>query len=93
MRQNLSFPLRIQPRQGKVDIPESDALPLDSIAPGLIGLRIAFVNGFRITHLDGSWTLIDAAIPISASHIKAERKRTSPYLPTQSSSRTVTSIM
>ena len=55
----------------KIDIPAYDALPLDAIAPGLIGLRIAFVNVFAVTNPDGSWTLIDAALPFSASHIKS----------------------
>ena len=54
----------------KVPVQESDALSLDAIAPGLIGLRIAFVNVFAVTHDDGSWTLIDAALPLSASRIK-----------------------
>jgi glyoxylase-like metal-dependent hydrolase (beta-lactamase superfamily II) len=34
------------------------------------GLRIAFVNVFALTHPDGSWSLIDAALPFSASHIR-----------------------
>ena len=55
----------------KIKIPASDALPLDAIAPGLIGLRIAFVNVFGVSHPDGTWTLIDAATPHSASRIKS----------------------
>jgi glyoxylase-like metal-dependent hydrolase (beta-lactamase superfamily II) len=64
----------------KIDIPSYDALPLDAIAPGLIGLRIAFVNVFAVTNPGGTWTLIDAALPFSASHIKswAEKNLTSP---------------
>ena len=64
----------------KVDVPEADALSLDNIAPGLIGLRIAFVNVFGVTNPDGSWTLIDAALPLSASRIKhwAEEKFSRP---------------
>lgn len=54
-----------------VEIPEYDALPMDGIAPGLVGLRIAFVNVFGVTHPDGSWTLIDAALPFSAGRIKS----------------------
>ncbi len=55
----------------KIDIPDFDVLPLDAIAPGLIGLRIAFVNVFGMTHPDGSWTLIDAALPLSTGIIKS----------------------
>ena len=60
----------------KVQVSEGDALSLDDIAPGLIGLRIAFVNVFGVSHADGSWTLIDAALPLSAGRIKhwAEEK-------------------
>lgn len=54
----------------KIDIPEDRAVPMDNIAPGLIGLTITFVNVFGVRHLDGSWTLIDAAVPFSASHIR-----------------------
>ena len=54
----------------KVAVAEQDALPLDAIAPGVIGLRIVFVNVFAVTHPDGSWTLIDAALPMSAGKIK-----------------------
>lgn len=53
----------------KIEIPEEQIVPMDSIAPGLGGLKIAFVNVFGVTHDDGSWTLIDAAIPFSASRI------------------------
>ena len=54
----------------KIDIPEIDALPMDAIAPGVLGLRISFVNVFAVVHEDGSWTLIDAAIPYVSSRIK-----------------------
>ena len=63
----------------QVNIPESDALPLEAIAPGLIGLRIAFVNVFAVTNPDGSWVLIDAGLPLSTGRILrwAEEKFTS----------------
>ncbi len=54
----------------KVAIDPKDVLPMDGIAPGVIGLRIVFVNVFAVTHADGSWTLIDAALPLSAHTIK-----------------------
>ena len=55
----------------KVEILDDQVVPLDDIAPGLKGLRIIFVNVFGVTHPDGSWTLIDAAMPGSASRIKS----------------------
>jgi glyoxylase-like metal-dependent hydrolase (beta-lactamase superfamily II) len=53
-----------------IQIPEEQVAPLEAIAEGVIGLRIAFVNVFAVTHPDGSWTLIDAGIPFSAARIK-----------------------
>lgn len=40
----------------KVSIPESYVVPMDQIAPGVAGLRFAFVNVFGVTIPDGSWT-------------------------------------
>lgn len=54
----------------KIQIPDNQVVSIDSIALGLRGLRIAFVNVFALTHADGSWTLIDAAIPLSAGRIR-----------------------
>ena len=59
-----------------VEVPELDALPLEAIAPGLAGLRIAFVNVFGVTNADGSWTLIDAGVPFSAGRIKGWAEKT-----------------
>ena len=53
----------------KVDVAETDVLPMEAIAPKVIGLRIAFVNVFAITHEDGNWTLIDTGVPHAASRI------------------------
>ncbi|MGI4827500.1 MAG: MBL fold metallo-hydrolase [Janthinobacterium lividum] len=55
----------------KVEVGEDQVRPIEAIAPGLSGLKIAFVNVFAVTHADGSWTLIDAAIPFSAGRIKS----------------------
>jgi hypothetical protein len=55
---------------GKIEVPEDQVVPIEAIAPGLAGLKITFVNVFGVTHADRSWTLIDAAIPYSASRIK-----------------------
>ncbi len=54
-----------------IPIPQDQVIALDTVAPGVHGLRIAFVNVFGITHPDGQWTLIDAAIPFSAGLIRS----------------------
>jgi glyoxylase-like metal-dependent hydrolase (beta-lactamase superfamily II) len=54
----------------KIDVPEEQVVPLDEVAPGVRGLRIAFVNVFAVTHPDGSWTLVDAALPFSETLIR-----------------------
>ncbi len=59
-----------------IDIPAGLVVPMDSIAPGLHGLRIAFVNVFGVSHPDGTWTLIDAAIPLSAPLIRTWAEKT-----------------
>ncbi|HET9086111.1 MAG TPA: MBL fold metallo-hydrolase [Acidobacteriaceae bacterium] len=53
-----------------ISIPADQVVPIDQVAPNLHGLRIAFVNVFGVGHSDGSWTLIDAGIPFSASLIR-----------------------
>ena len=59
----------------KVTIPDDQVVSIDSIAPHLSGLRITFVNVFGVSHPDGSWTLIDAALPFSASAIRSWVKK------------------
>lgn len=59
----------------KVEIREDQVVAMEAIAPGLRGLKITFVNVFGVEHADGSWTLIDAAIPFSASRIKGWAER------------------
>lgn len=54
----------------EIKIPDDQVVPLDAIAPGVVGLRIAFVNVFGVIHFDKTWTLIDAAIPFSAGRIR-----------------------
>lgn len=54
----------------RIDIPEQQVVSIDNIAEGVRGLRITFVNVFAVTHPDRSWTLIDAALPLSATLIK-----------------------
>jgi glyoxylase-like metal-dependent hydrolase (beta-lactamase superfamily II) len=53
-----------------VEIPAEQVVPMDAIADRLQGLRIAFVNVFAVTHRDGSWTLIDAGLPMTAKMIR-----------------------
>lgn len=55
----------------KIEIPDDQVTSLDAIARNVRGLRIAFVNVFGVTHPDGTWTLIDAGIPLSASRIRS----------------------
>ncbi len=64
----------------KVSIPDEQVVPLDAIAPGIVGLRIIFVNVFALTHPNGSWTLIDAGVPFSARIIRdwAEKQFSTP---------------
>src|SRR5579875_1965210 len=60
----------------KIEVPENQVVPLDAVAPGLMGLKIAFVNVFGVSADGGAWTLIDAAIPYSASRIKNWAEKT-----------------
>src|SRR5579875_2492197 len=62
-------------RMDKVEVPQDQVVPLEAIAPGLGGLKIAFVNVFGV-EVNGGWTLIDAAIPYSASRIKSWAEKT-----------------
>ena len=55
----------------RVEIPADQVVPIDDIAPGVRGLRIAFVNVFSVEHEDRSWTLIDAALPFTESTIRS----------------------
>ena len=54
----------------KVEIADDQVVPMTAIAPRLQGLKIAFVNVFGVQHEDGTWTLIDAAIPFSGSRLR-----------------------
>ncbi len=61
---------RVEDAMEEIKIPEDQVVSMDDIAPGVRGLRITFVNVFAVTHPDGGWTLIDAAIPFSAGLIR-----------------------
>jgi glyoxylase-like metal-dependent hydrolase (beta-lactamase superfamily II) len=53
------------------EISTHSTVPVASIADGVSGLRIAFVNVFAVLAGERSWTLIDAGLPYSASHIRS----------------------
>jgi glyoxylase-like metal-dependent hydrolase (beta-lactamase superfamily II) len=53
-----------------IELSDSNVVPLVHIAPNVKGLRILFVNVFAITSPDGSWTLIDAGLPLSTERIR-----------------------
>jgi len=53
-----------------ITVPEEQIVPMQDVAKGLRGLRIAFVNVFSVSHADGSWTLIDAGLPYTATTIR-----------------------
>ena len=52
----------------KIDVPAEETVPLDAVAPGIIGLRLFFVNVFAVSS-DSGWTLIDAGLNGSAGRI------------------------
>jgi glyoxylase-like metal-dependent hydrolase (beta-lactamase superfamily II) len=64
----------------QVNIPDEQVIPMEAIAQGLQGLRIAFVNVFAVSNADGSWTLIDAGMPFSEALIRrwAEKQFSTP---------------
>ena len=53
-----------------VQIPPDQVTPMEEIAEGVVGLRIAFVNVFAVMHGNRSWTLIDAGLPFSQAMIR-----------------------
>jgi glyoxylase-like metal-dependent hydrolase (beta-lactamase superfamily II) len=53
----------------ELEVPEHEILPLDNIAPGVLGVRVLLVNVFALTGPNG-WTLVDAGLAGSAPHIR-----------------------
>lgn len=53
-----------------IEIPDSQVVPIEDVAVGVLGLRIVFVNVFALKHAENSWTLIDAGLPMSESMIQ-----------------------
>ncbi len=64
----------------QITVSQAEARPMEAIAPGVQGLRIAFVNVFGLSHADASWILVDAGLPFSAGLIRrwAEKQFTVP---------------
>lgn len=54
----------------KIEIPEEQVVSMERIAPGLHGLKIAFVNVFGVEHDDGTWTLVDTSLPHTGSKVQ-----------------------
>jgi len=52
------------------EISKHATVPIDHVAEGIEGLRIAFVNVFGVRYGDQRWTLIDAGVPYSATLIR-----------------------
>ncbi len=53
-----------------IGVPAYDIVALDHVAEGVTGLRVLMVNVFAVARPDGSWTLIDAGLPFSATKIR-----------------------
>jgi glyoxylase-like metal-dependent hydrolase (beta-lactamase superfamily II) len=51
-----------------IPVPVAETVPLDSVATGVVGLRVLFVNVFAVRGADG-WALIDAGLYGSAGRI------------------------
>jgi glyoxylase-like metal-dependent hydrolase (beta-lactamase superfamily II) len=54
----------------KISVPEQDVVSLESIGPGVAGLRILIVNAYVISRPSGEWMLIDCGLPHNASRIR-----------------------
>ena len=57
-----------------IALSDHDVLPMADVAPGVVGLRIVFVNVFAISG-PGGWVLVDAGLQGSASHIRSWASR------------------
>jgi len=62
--------LRIRKVMQHIELSDQNVVPLTNVAQNVKGLRILFVNVFGITNPDGSWTLIDAGLPLSTERIR-----------------------
>src|SRR4051812_46631416 len=59
----------------RITVPADEIVPLSSIASGVAGVRIIFVNVFAIT-TSRSWTLIDAGLTGSAVRLQRWAEQT-----------------
>lgn len=55
----------------RIEVPQDQVVSIESVAPGIHGLRIAFVNVFGISNSDGSWVLIDSGLPMTDRLIRS----------------------
>ena len=56
--------------EARTQVSESMVTPMEEIAAGVEGLRIAFVNVFGVATEDGNWILIDSGLPFSTGLIR-----------------------
>lgn len=54
----------------KISIPEEDIVAIDTIAPGVHGLRVMIVNVYSIARSSGDWALVDCGLPYSTGRIR-----------------------
>src|SRR3569832_1568907 len=59
-----------------LELHDANVTSMDANAPGVIGLRIVFVNEFGIIHSDGEWSLVDAGLGIAEARIRDWAMRT-----------------
>src|SRR5690349_6211291 len=52
----------------KIPIPDDDIVPMETIAPGVAGLRVMIVNVYAISRSTGHWILVDTGLPYSTAH-------------------------
>ena len=65
----------------QTEIPQHATLPIEQVADGIEGLRIAFVNVFAVRHNESDWTLVDAGVPYSATLIRSWAEKHFPAPP------------
>lgn len=56
--------------EARTEVSEDMVMPMESIAAGVEGLRIVFVNVFGVATGGGSWTLIDTGLPFAAGLVR-----------------------